>query len=82
MIKFTFSLNPGPLPSRHSFMGNYRPISIVTGFAKIFEMVIFKRLNDQFAMHKILSPQQYGFQKGLSTADVIFNLTHVILSVE
>jgi hypothetical protein len=37
---------------------NYRSISIVAGFAKIFEMVIFKRLNDHIGTHKILSPQQ------------------------
>jgi hypothetical protein len=48
-------------------VSNYRPISIVTGFAKIFEIVICKRLNDHVVTHKILSPQQYGFQKGLST---------------
>jgi hypothetical protein len=59
-------------------MSNYRPMSIVTGFAKIFEMVIFKTLNDHVVTHKILSPQQYGFQKGLSTEDAIFKLTHVI----
>jgi hypothetical protein len=44
-------------------LSNYRPISIVIGFAKIFEMVIFKRLNDHVVMHEILSPHQYGFQK-------------------
>jgi hypothetical protein len=50
---------------------NYRPISIMTGFAKIFEMVIHVRLNEHLVVYKILVPQQYGFQKGLSTEDAI-----------
>jgi hypothetical protein len=54
-------------------VSNYRTISIVTRFAKIFEMVIFRRLNDHVVTHKILSPQQYGFQKGLSTEDAFLN---------
>jgi hypothetical protein len=59
---------------------NYRPISIITGFAKVFEMVIYRRLNDHITMHKILFPQQFGFQKGLSTEDAIYKLTNVILT--
>jgi hypothetical protein len=42
-------------------MSNYRPISVVTEFAEIFDMVIFKRLNDHIVTRKILSSQQYGF---------------------
>jgi hypothetical protein len=52
----------------------------VTGFAKVFESVIFRRLNDHILTHKILLPQQYGFQKGLSTEDAIYKLTNVILT--
>jgi hypothetical protein len=59
-------------------VSNYRPISIVNGFAKIFETVIFKRLNDHILTHKILFPQQYGFQKGLSTEDTTYKLTSAI----
>jgi hypothetical protein len=42
---------------------NYRPISIITGFATVFEMVIYRRLNNHFTVLKILCPQQFGFQK-------------------
>jgi hypothetical protein len=31
-------------------------------------------------MHKILLPQQFRFQKGLSTEDAIYKLTNVILT--
>jgi hypothetical protein len=60
-------------------MSNYRPISIVIEFAKISETVIFKRLHDHIITHKILFPQQHGFQKDLSIEDAIFKLTNVIL---
>jgi hypothetical protein len=43
----------------------------MTGFAKIFEMVIHVRLNEHLVVYKILVAQQYGFQKGLSTEDAI-----------
>lgn len=44
----------------------------MTGFAKVFETVIYRKLNDHIVTNKILSPQQYGFQKGLSTEDAIY----------
>jgi hypothetical protein len=59
---------------------NYRPISLLTGFAKIFELIVFKRLRGHLDVNKIISPNQYGFRKGLSTEDAVFKLTNVILS--
>jgi hypothetical protein len=53
---------------------------LVTGFAKVFETVIFRKLNDHFQSHKILLPEQFGFQSGLLTEDAIYKLTNVILS--
>jgi hypothetical protein len=61
-------------------MSNYRPIFIVTEFAKIFETIIFKRLNDHTVTHKVLFPQKFGIQKRLSTEDAIYKLTNVILT--
>jgi hypothetical protein len=52
----------------------------MAGFAKIFEMVAYVRLNEHLVVHKILIPQQYGFQKGLSTEDAIYSLTNTILT--
>jgi hypothetical protein len=37
-----------------SLISNYRPMSLVTGFAKVFETVIFRKLNDHFQSHKVL----------------------------
>jgi hypothetical protein len=84
------SLTMGVYPERLKYVtiksvykkgeSNYRPISIVTGFAKVFETAIFRRLKDHIATHKILLPEQYGFQKGLSTEDAIYELTNAVLT--
>ena len=60
-------------------ISNYRPISIVTGFAKVFEPAIFRRLSDHIIKYKILHSEQYGFQKRLSTEDAVFKLTCGVL---
>lgn len=54
---------------------NYRPISIITNFAKIFEKILKSRLDSYISKYKIISTKQYGFQKGLSTQDAISYLT-------
>ena len=46
---------------------NYRPIFLLPIVSKIFEKLIFNRLNDFLSKHKILSPNQFGFQKNNST---------------
>ena len=55
-------------------MSNYRPISILSRFSKIFEKCIYKRLVSFFDKHKVLSPNQYGFRPG-------FNTTHSITDI-
>jgi hypothetical protein len=78
-LKYTI-IKPKLKKGDKTLIQNYRSISIMTGFAKIFEMVIFTRLNEHLVAHKILVPQQYGFQKGLSTEDAIYSLTNTILT--
>ena len=46
---------------------NYRPISLLPIISKIFEKLIFNRLNDFLSKHKILPSNQFGFQKNNST---------------
>ena len=41
---------------------NYRPISILTCFSKIFEGLLYKRLNNFLNKHNIIINSQYGFQ--------------------
>ena len=51
---------------------NYRPISLLPTFSKIFERVIFEQM-EKFSK-KILSPKLYGFRKGHSTQHALLNL--------
>ena len=52
---------------------NFRPISLLTCFSKIFEKIIFKRITRFLNKHDVLNPQQYGFQKGIFTDHAILN---------
>jgi hypothetical protein len=60
-------------------LSNYRPISILTSFNKIFEKVIYSRLVQHLNDHNILSKYQYGFRAKLGTDNVIFNFITEIL---
>ena len=46
---------------------NYRPISILPVFSKIFERLLYNRLYAYFTSNKIISDKQFGFRKGFST---------------
>jgi hypothetical protein len=48
-------------------MSNYRPISILTSFSKMFEKVMQTGLLKQLTDHNILSREQYGFITKLKT---------------
>ena len=50
-----------------SDLSNYRPISILSCFSKIFEKIIANRLNSYIDKEKILSRCQFGFRKQHST---------------
>jgi hypothetical protein len=42
-------------------INNYRPVSLLTGFAKIFESVIFRMLSAHIVTHKLILSEQFGF---------------------
>ena len=52
---------------------NYRPISILPSFSKIFEKVIARRLLSFIKQHDILSPSQFGFREAHSTSMALMN---------
>jgi hypothetical protein len=58
---------------------NYRPISLLTTFSKIFEKVIFKRLIDHFLTYNILTKSQFGFKKNALTTNATYKLINDIL---
>ena len=58
---------------------NYRLISLLTSFSKIFEKVIYKRLYDHVTCYKILANEQHGFRNNNSTDKTTYQLTNNIL---
>lgn len=58
-----------------NLMENYRPISLTSNIAKIFEKALKKRLVQYLNKFKLLSVNQYGFREKTSTSDAIAYLT-------
>jgi len=58
---------------------NYRPISLLTAFSKIFAKVIYKRLDNHIISNNILTKEQYGFRSNASTEKAIYQLSNNIL---
>ena len=55
-------------------MENYRPISLLLVFSKIFERVIFDQLHNHFNLHNLYFESQYGFRKKHSTESAVLEL--------
>ena len=57
---------------------NYRPVSILPIFGKIFEKVIYSRLYNFFSSNGILNDNQFGFREGHSTSHALnFSIDHI-----
>jgi len=59
-------------------MNNYRPISMLSRFSKIFEKIIKARLIDYLEKNNFLSKNQYGFRPNRSTEDALYTVTEFI----
>ena len=59
--------------------GNYRPISLLPLFSKLFEKVIAKRLSSYFEKNQIMTNHQFGFRKSYSTELAAINLYDTLL---
>ncbi|PNF13662.1 hypothetical protein B7P43_G16878 [Cryptotermes secundus] len=53
-------------------VANFRPISLLPSFSKIFEKVIYKRLLVHFQANNVLTNDQFGFRNKSSTTNAIF----------
>lgn len=60
-------------------ISNYRPIAILPVISKIIEKALNNRLVSYLSKFNILSPNQFGFQKGVSTEDAVCSLTNLIV---
>ena len=57
---------------------NYRPISLLPTFAKLFEKLIYRRLMNFISKFNILSACQYGFRAGYSTTYAVIDLVNIL----
>ena len=57
---------------------NYRPISILPGFSKVLESIMYNRLYEYFMNNKLLNENQFGFQINNSTEHAILKFTRDI----
>jgi hypothetical protein len=61
-------------------MANYKPISLLITFSKIFEKFLQARLLDHLTSHNILSKELYDFRSNLTTENATFILTNEVLN--
>ena len=52
-------------------IGNYRPVSTLPIFGKLFEKVIYKRIFSFAQSQNIINPNQFGFRKSHSTSHAV-----------
>ena len=63
--------------SRHN-PTNYCPISLLSCFAKIFEKLLYERLDIFIRTHSIIAPTQYGFRPELSTTHAVTDVLTLV----
>jgi hypothetical protein len=61
-------------------MANYRPISSLTSFLKIFEKIIYERLLQHIKVNNILLEKQFGFRPATSIGKASYRLINQILN--
>ena len=59
---------------------NYRPISLLSVFNRIFEKTMYNRLINFVEKHQLLSDVQYGFRKNHSTHHAVLDIVNTIQS--
>ena len=57
---------------------NYRPISTLSSFRKVFEKLIYNQLYNFLEKYSILYKYQFGFRKGHSTEQAILEIIDVL----
>ena len=60
-------------------VANYRPISLLTAFSKVFEKIIYDRLLKHIETNNILTDNQFGFRTFSSTDKASYKLIDGIL---
>ena len=64
-------------------LDNYRPVSVIPIFGKIFEKVIYSRLYSFLTSMNIIYDKQFGFRKSHSTAHAInYSVNYIVDKIE
>ena len=57
---------------------NYRPVSTLPIFGKIFEKIIYSRIDNFLTTKDIIFDKQFGFRKSHSTSHALnFSISHI-----
>uniref|UniRef100_A0A0K8VY27 Putative RNA-directed DNA polymerase from transposon X-element n=1 Tax=Bactrocera latifrons TaxID=174628 RepID=A0A0K8VY27_BACLA len=68
---------PVPKPNKPtSHIENYRPISLLPCMSKVLEKIISTRIMWYARANELISPNQFGFQKGLGVIDPLLFFEH------
>ena len=57
---------------------NYRPIALLSSISKILEKIVSLKLVNHLEYHKLISPKQFGFQRGKNTEHNLLNVVNFI----
>jgi len=57
---------------------NYRPISLLNSFSKVFEKCLHKQFYTYFEKFKLLTKHQFGFKLNCSTSNAVRQLYRVL----
>lgn len=60
-------------------MDSYRPISIISVFAKVFETVMKNQIVDHFESNNLFSESQHGFRRNRTTVTAVLELVGAVL---
>jgi len=59
---------------------NYRPVSVLSVFSKVYEKVMYNRLFSYLDINNILYNHQYGFRSGFSTDQALIHVIDNIIA--
>jgi hypothetical protein len=81
-IKFA-SLKPIYKTGEKVVMENYRPISLLISFSKIFERGVCNRIRQHMHTNNLISFAQFGFRENSNTETTIYTLDkHILETLE
>lgn len=74
------NVKPIPKKSKSQSVDQFRPVSLLSTFSKIFEIVVMKRLVEFLRLREFFDCHQFGFQRGKGTEGAIFEFLERVSS--